>query len=123
MIGAASMTWRPPAGPASTGQQPAFSHAPTSGRAHSGESVIEMNAPPDTVMIMWTATRAAGSASSRLAPRPGPDPAAPAGLADSFATATISRTARHGPGRGRARTDTDPASGARRRTTRAPEVV
>ena len=64
MMGAASMTWRLPSWPASTGQQPVFWQAATCWLAHSGGSVIERNAPPDTVMIRWAATSAAGSAVS-----------------------------------------------------------
>ena len=117
MIGEASMTCRASAGPASTGQQPMFSQAATSGCAHSGGSVMERNAPPDTVMIMCAATSAAGSACSRAWGRRPP----PACV--SFVTCTVSRAACQGPASGVARTDTDPASGSRRRATRAPASV
>src|SRR5581483_7079896 len=105
---------RPP-GEQSTGQHPVFSHALTSACAHSGGSVIDRNAPPDTVMIVWAATRAAGSAWSRLAMG--------VSAADSFVTMTASRAACQGPGTGVARIATDPASGARRRTTRPSGLV
>src|ERR1700727_1287776 len=95
MIGAASMTWRLSPGAASTGQHPVFWQAPTSWLAHSGGSVIEMNAPPDTVMIMWAATRAPGSASSLL-----PAALLPATQSDSLVTRTVSLAAFHGPGKG-----------------------
>ena len=108
MIGEDSTTSRPPSGSASTGQPPAFWHSATAGCAQIGGSVIEMNSPPVTLMIVCAATSADGSASSR---RLGTGP-----TAVRFSTRTWSRTARHGPGTGIVRTDTAPASGSRRRT-------
>jgi hypothetical protein len=108
MIGAASMTCRPPPGSASTGQLPVFWHSATAGLAHSGGSVIEMNCPPDTLMITCAATSAVGSASARTAGTGSPEV--------RFCTRTWRRTARHGPGTGLACTDTAPSRGWRRRT-------
>ena len=108
MIGEDSTTWRPPPGSASTGQPPSFWHSATAGCAQIGGSVIEMNSPPETLMIVCAAISADGSASSRRCGT---------GLtAVRFSTRTWSRTARHGPGTSIARTDTAPASGSRRRT-------
>ena len=92
MIGVDSMTCRPPSAPARTGQQPMFSHACTPALAHSGGSVIEMNAPPCRPMIMCAATSAVGSASARCA--------APAAGALRLSTRTRSRAAPQGPGNG-----------------------
>ncbi len=100
MIGAASMTWRLPSGPASTGQQPVFWQAATCGLAHSGGSVIERNAPPDTVMIRWAATSAAGSASVSRRPAR----VEPAWPSTRWLPRTVSLAACHGPGSGVART-------------------
>ena len=116
MIGDASTVEREPSGPASTGQQPTFSHSPAKAAAHSGGSVSDTNAPPDTVMIMCAATSANGSASSR---RPDNGPSADdAPSADvSLATVTVTRAARHGPGSSTARTAVVPVSGRRVRVT------
>ena len=92
MIGVDSMTCRPPSAPARTGQQPMFSHACTPALAHSGGSVIEMNAPPCTPMIMCAATSAVGSASSLVR--------GTAAGALRLSTRTRSRAAPHGPGNG-----------------------
>ena len=78
---------------------------------------MEKNAPPDTVMIMCAATSAEGSACSR-----GMGPTTAAGCV-WFVTRTVSLAACQGPSSGVARTDTDPASGSRRRATRAPDSV
>ena len=108
MIGVDSMTSRPPSGPARTGQQPTFSHACTPAPAHSGGSVIEMNAPPFTPMIMCAATSADGSASSLVRGtvgrsaaviHPDPQPGGAPGAGQRGAEQ------RHGPGQRRPHAD------------------
>ena len=108
MIGADSMTSRPPSGSARTGQPPMFSHSATAAFAQMGGSVIERNSPPEMLMITWAATSAEGRASSRCSG------AAPGAV--RFSTRTCRRTAPHGPGSRVERTQTAPASGSRRRT-------
>ena len=66
MIGEDSTTWRPPPGSASTGQPPAFWHSATAGCAQIGGSVIAMNSPPETLMIVCAAISADGRSSPAL---------------------------------------------------------
>ncbi len=69
MIGDASTSRALPSGPASTGQLCSLTHAATAGRAHSGGSALERNAPasrPSTVCAEINDDR---STSSRVLPR------------------------------------------------------